>query len=556
MSLTDEFKIRLAESFRSRTLTTCSRWAEYRRIMGGDFPGPMKFDKWPWSREIHDAQASLIAVMKAAQMALTESAVNRALYTVIERRKNVLYVLPTQHNASDFSQARFGPALILSPYLAGSFTKTNNIGLKQAGGVTLYIRGSKSKANLRSLDVADVILDELDVMDRQQVWASTERSSGHLDTSLFAISTPTVPNHGIHLLYQQGSQEHWFFPCPHCKQRVELTWPDCIQICGDHVNDPRVHESYLKCPKCQKKLEQENKPEYLTLGKWEPTVQDFDPEARSFYINQLYSFTVNAAKIVNMYLRSQTDVAAAVEFYNQKIGIPYIPDGSQITDALIEAVIRQYSKNEIFKLGKNRRLITMGVDIGNLLHIVICEWFIKDIGKDLNVTAQCKVLWCGTRLKNEFEQLDKLMRQYQVLHCVIDPEPNFNDTIRFARRFLGFVTPCWYRTGPQGKEITTSTDEQGVNIIIVNRTNWIDAALNRFHTPDRIILPCDIDLEFKDHLKNIIRTYRKDKNNNDEAYYVTPGHLGDHYAHALTYAEIALPLASSHVYSKPIGAFL
>lgn len=55
--LIKEFREAISSGLRSRTLTTCSRWAEYRRIMGEPFPGPYKFTYHPWCREISDSNA-------------------------------------------------------------------------------------------------------------------------------------------------------------------------------------------------------------------------------------------------------------------------------------------------------------------------------------------------------------------------------------------------------------------------------------------------------------------------------------------------------------------
>jgi phage terminase large subunit GpA-like protein len=97
--------------------------------------------------------------MKAAQLGLTEVAINMSFFTVDVKKRDVLYVLPTALNASDFSKSRFNTALLYSPYLKDLFTDTNTVGLKQAGGVNLYIRGSRGDSNLKSIPVSVLVLD-------------------------------------------------------------------------------------------------------------------------------------------------------------------------------------------------------------------------------------------------------------------------------------------------------------------------------------------------------------------------------------------------------------
>jgi len=548
-----EFREAVSSGLCSRTLTTCSRWAEYRRVMGEPFSGPYRFTYHPWCREISDSKASFNTAMKAAQMGVTEVAINRAFYTVDVLKKDVLYVLPTSINASDFSKARFSTALLNSDYLKSIFTDTNTVGLKQAGGVNLYIRGSRGDSNLKSIPVSTLILDEVDEMDQKQIWLALERLSGHIEKWVWSISTPTIPKYGIHKLFLQGTQEHWTFQCPHCSKWTELIWPDCIEIIGEHVNDPCCKESYLKCKECNHKLEQKDKPEFLGLGKWNVTAHDCDPSHRSFYINQLYSYTVNPSDIVIAYFRGVGDEAASTEFHQSKLGQPYLGEGAQVSDEDIESCLRNHTKQDARPATGGGRLITMGIDQGKWNYIVVVEWTVKEMGRDINVAAVGRLLWEGKLPGDEFDRLDNLMRDWQILSCVIDADPQPNDARRFARRFPGYVTLCRYRRGQSGKEISVVEDELGTPTATVDRTSWLDATLGRYKT-QRLFLPRDLSREYRDHIKSLVRTYEKDNTGNPVARYVETS--ADHYAHAQNYAEIALPLAASYMTNRNIGAFL
>jgi hypothetical protein len=156
MGLLEDFGRSINSGLVSRTLNNCSRWVSHRRIMGEPFPGPYSFKYHPWCKEVHDSEASFNTIMKAAQLGLTEVAINVSFFTVDVKKRDVLYVLPTALNASDFSKSRFNTALLHSPYLADLFTDTNTVGLKQAGGVNLYIRGSRGDSNLKSIPVFGV----------------------------------------------------------------------------------------------------------------------------------------------------------------------------------------------------------------------------------------------------------------------------------------------------------------------------------------------------------------------------------------------------------------
>jgi len=555
--LVDDLREAIVAGIRTKTLTTCSRWAEERRIMGGDFAGNYGFKYHPWARGPHDSIASFNVSMKAAQMGFTEIGINRAFFILDILNRDVLYVLPTSLNASDFSRSRFAPALQYSSYLKNMFTDTNTVNLKQAGANTLYIRGSRGDSNLKSIPVSELILDEVDEMAQEQIWLAFERLSGQVTQNIWAISTPTVPNHGIHKLYQATTQEHFYFKCPHCSKSIEMVWPESFELRGETVNDPDCAKSHLKCMECQHKLEHKEKPTYLKSGGWLPTDHNADKDQRGFNINQLYSFTVSPKKIAMAYHRGMGDEGAMSEFYKSKLGQPFVPEGGQVTDDKIDRCIRNHGMDDVRpKVGENR-FITMGVDQGDWCHVWIDEWFFDSYGRDINVIAKAKNVWHGKfngKAENGWTRLDALMREWQILHCVIDADPNTLEARRFAQRFPGYVTLCRYRRGVSQKDIQLSEDGNQIQIATVDRTNWLDCSFGRFHVEDRIALPRDMGLEPRSHMQNLIRTYEKDENGNLRAVYVKTG--ADHYAHARCYCEISLPLAASYVQGQDISSFL
>lgn len=555
--LITELRDVLVSGLRTKTLSTCSRWAEARRVMGGDFAGPYGFRYHPWAREPHDSLANLNVSMKAAQMGFTEIGINRAFYILDKLRRDVLYVLPTALNASDFSRSRFAPALKYSPYIKSMFTDVNTVNLKQAGTQTLYIRGSRGDSNLKSIPVSELILDEVDEMDQDQIWLAFERLSGQITQNIWAISTPTVPNKGIHKLYQSTTQEHFFFKCPHCSKRIELLWPDSFELCGETLGDPDVHKSYLKCSECGKKLDHETKPDYLTTGEWVPTDLNASKDERGFNINQLYSFTVSPGKIAMAYLRGVGDEGAMSEFHKSKLGQPFISEGGQVTEEKIDACIGSHTREDPRPKVGGQRFITMGVDQGDWCYAWVDEWFITEMGHDINALALCKNVWHGKFsgiAEGNWNKLDQWMHEWQVMHCVIDAEPNTLEARRFAARFPGYVTLCRYRRGIPQKSIQLSEDYDQTQMAHVDRTNWLDCALGRFHVENRISLPRDTSLEVREHLQNLVRTYEKDENGNPVATYVRTG--ADHLAQARCYSEIALPLGASYATGQNIQSFL
>ena len=471
-------------------------------------------------------------------------------------KRDVLYVMPTSLNASDFSKARFSGALNLSPYLKSMFTDTNTVGLKSTGVNSLYIRGSRGDSNLKSIPVSELILDEVDEMDQKAIYLALERLSGQVHKHVVAISTPTIPKYGIHKLYLSSTQEHFFFKCPCCGRLTELVWPDCIEIVGESIHDPRCKESFLKCKECKNKLDQKSKHIWLNGAEWIATATNVDPEeSRGFHVNQMYSSTVTPGELVIAYHRGQGDEAANKEFHNSKLGLPFIGTGAQVTDDMIDSAIRNHTCNDPRPDAGSKRCITLGVDQGKWNYVSVCEWFIDQYSSDINVATRSRLLWFGKFLEDDWGILNELMREWQIRACVIDADPQINEARRFARRFHGYVWLCRYRRGQTAKEVAVTEEDGGAPMATVDRTNWLSCTLGRFKTkPTRIELPRDLTLEYREHLKSLVRTYEKDETGNPVATFVETG--PDHFAHSLNYAEIALPFAASMTTGQDIRKFL
>ena len=170
---------RIASGLRRATIKECSQWATSYRMMGEPFPGRWSFKHHPWLEQMHDDDSEIIVGQKAAQMGFTELGLNKTFFAIDVKGQSVLYVLPANTpDAGDFSTSRFDPALELSTHLQHLFSNVKNIGHKRAGNSSLFIRGSRSRSQLKSIPTARIILDEVDEMNQANVPLAFERSSG------------------------------------------------------------------------------------------------------------------------------------------------------------------------------------------------------------------------------------------------------------------------------------------------------------------------------------------------------------------------------------------
>ncbi len=535
-----EMAQRMASALKRKSVTSCSRWALMYRVMGQPFPGPWRFKHHPWAREMHDSTAELNVAMKAAQMAFTETALNRVLFNMDVKGKSCLYLLPEQNpGASDFSTSRFDPAIRLSPHLKDLFSNVKNVGHKQAGAANLFVRGTNSKSQLKSVPVGFIVFDEVDEMDQDNIPLAMERTSGQVEKEYFMISTPTAEGFGISRYFNDTTKEFFSFQCPSCSRWTKLIYPECLVITADSLNDPKIADTHLICMDCKNILPHAGKVDWLAKGKWVATQPD--SPARGFQVSQMYSMTVPPADLARSFIRSQSSPADEQEFYNSKLGIPHMVDGSSVSLEDLLEVIGRYSKKDVTHKRHGNRLRTMGVDVGKWLHIEITEWVLGGtMGKDLNALAKCKVI---ADLKvQEMYHLDRIMRQYQVDACVIDAQPETRAAMDFANRNIGRVKLCRYSSSVMGKDMRMSNDPYDP-LISVDRTSWLDLSQGRFLSK-KITLPKDVSEEYKDHIQQLFRLVQRDKLGNPVSRYKSRSDA-DHFAHARNYAEIALPFAAS-----------
>ena len=550
--LTKAFAQTLSAGLRRKSINTCSRWSQHYRIMGMPIPGKWDFDHHPWLRGMHDCDDYMMVGMKAAQMGYTETALNKVFFNIDVRGKSCLYVLPASTpDASDFSSSRFDPALELSPHLQNMFSDVKNVGHKRAGAASLFIRGSRSRSQLKSLPVSQVVCDEVDEMAQDNIAMIPERMSGQKDdqTQIFFLSTPTIGGHGIAVYWDSSNQMHYMFQCPSCSRFTELDLDECLVITADDHFDPAIKNSHLICKECKAVLPHETKKEWLAdkvLGgtaRWEATYAN--RLSTGFHVNQLYSTMMHPYKIAQMVLQAKSDPNVEQELYNSKMGLPHEVEGARIKQEDLDAVTGSYSRS--IKSPNTGRFVTMGVDVGKWLHLEICEWvFDRSLPTaDISLIGRPRVLRMD-KVK-DFEELDQYMLAFKVGFCVVDHNPETRKAKEFARRFYGRVRLCLYTKGTTGKEIVDKGNEE--MIVNVNRTSWLDLSLGRFHN-GKISIPADTPKEYKDHLKALVRIYGEDADGNPIGKYVNTS--DDHYGHARNYAEIALPLGFNLMKSKDV----
>ncbi len=484
-------------------------WPEKYRILNGL---PYSREGYEWVVMFHNSRSPVINFQKAAQMAITESAINKAFYAIDVEKKSVLYMLPTDGDAGDFCASRFDAALEESEYIRKMFSDVSNRRLKRAGSATLYIRGSRSKSRLKSIPVALLILDEYDEMNMEHVSLARDRLAGQREKQEIRISTPTIEGYGINKEMQNSTVFEYLITCIFCNHKQFLTWENNVE-----KNFDKIEKSYLKCEKCGKIFTDKIKRRMIMEGKWEK-IQFKSAHEIGLKINQLYSSTVTVVDLVRKYKEAieKQDEFLLEDFYHSCLGEPYIGERNRLTINQVTNCIGNYRRLE-----RSDNVTALGVDIGRVKH-----WVCTSMGEAPSVIAYGK-------LHSSVEILE-LMNKYNTGIVVIDSEPPDENISAMAQD----NNKVWLADFVEDFTIITKWLETDIKYVKINRNIWLERIFNYIYNK-KILFPYDIDEDFKKHFTRIAKVVRLNKQQgNWRTTWISKG--DDHYSFALLYSLVGL----------------
>jgi endogenous inhibitor of DNA gyrase (YacG/DUF329 family) len=476
-----------------------------------------------------------IVYMKAGQIGVSELLISYALHACDQRSADVLYLMPTNTDVSDFGQSRFGPALEASPYLAsivvGASASKNQRGadkvtLKRIRENFLYLRGGSvgndgRARQLKSIPVDVLVGDEIDEMDERAMPIGRKRLGHSPIKEVRQASTPTYHGVGIHAQWELSDQREWFVPCPHCGKWQQLDINNIVQV-WDDLGRPIVwhgqedDRAYIACTRCGKEVDR------LAKGEWVPKYPG--RSIVGFHPTKLMSgHTPLLAVVLNF---NTVDETARREAFNQDLGLPYTPKGGRLTEEDLRACEREFAHGPLdYDAGA-----AMGVDVGKLLHVVIRA---RPDGK-----GERRQLFAGAVMN--FDEVSRLMQQYQVNTCVVDALPE----TRSARAFQAEhkdkkVWLCHYVSAESGakKSGPVQWDARHGNVN-ADRTWTLDITFSRFYDKSNV-LPANIKsvADYHKHLLEPTRVVHEKPDGTVVGKYVGDG--DDHFAHAENYCAIA-----------------
>ena len=493
-------------------------WSLAYRFINGQ---PMELI--PALAEIYSDPHPFIVIQKAAQVFCSEYLINTAMWTADTGqggRGNALYVMPTQTQMNDFSQGRFDRAIAESPYLQQRLYPPPpgkggpaRMQLKRLGQGYIYFRGADNRRQLTSVDAEVVLLDEYDLMGTGVLEAAMMRLASSSLGWMRIASTPRYPEAGINELFLRSDQRYYHLKCPACGRWQSLLW--------EHNVDTKKFRIVCRREQCRKPLD------LWAPGRWIAEAPG-NEDIRGYHLNRLYSPLANLQQMV--WESQETTPAAQQEFQNSVLGITFVPPGGRLTLDRLDRCRGDYNMPSASKAQT-----FMGVDVGNMLHVVIREPLDEQ-------RTRSRLVYAGEL--TSFEELSNLAVTYNVLSAIVDESPDTRGAHGFCRGKHHYAV-CRYTRSAPGLD---GSWEGGVGICNTNRTQMLEEVFAAFEEK-RAMLPAEARLlggrvrdglgEYYREMMALTRELEQDANGNWQSRY-RDHNKPDHYAHAEAYCHLAL----------------
>lgn len=319
---------------------TVSQWANKYRILDAKtsaIPGIWRTVQTPYLKEIMDEfnnyETEEIIYVKPTQVGGTECLQNMVGYIIQQDPAPTMIVYPTDKLAESISENRLQPMIKLAHTLKKRYKENESSKLElQFDGMYLTLAGSNSPSSLASKAIKYLFLDEVDKYpgaskkEADPISLARERTKTFHNRKIFITSTPTLKTGHIWKAKEVADiEKHYFVPCPHCGEFIELKWKqiDFPKEEGMSYADRAEFATYI-CQECGCIITDQDKPEMLQYGEWR-IVKKNTKFARkiAFWMNTLYSPFVSFSEVVKEFLESKDDPEKLQNFVNSWLAEPW-----------------------------------------------------------------------------------------------------------------------------------------------------------------------------------------------------------------------------------------
>ncbi len=395
--------------------TICEFLTTHTKLRGRLF----SFKDHEYQEQILRDQSREKVIIKSAQMGISEMSARLALAMgALIDGFSTIYTLPSALAAANFMKTRIDPVIQSSPYLSELVSKQiDNTMIKRFGESYLYLKGAQVDSQAISVPADMLVCDEVDNSNPEVMTLFESRLIHSPYQYNVKLSTPSIPNFGIHLAYQQSRRHVHLCKCRKCNEWFEPDYfnnvkiPDFKGEISDIVKQTfanpnfRWVDAYVACPKCGRAADLQEKNRSWVC---ENPTDNF--VAAGFKVSP---FSCPNIIMPGALVKSSVDYKRKQDFYNQRLGLAMEDKESTLTeDELRQCIINDYISGSF--------PMVMGLDMGSE-----CACTIGAMLPDKRIVIVHTEM---IPLFNVVERRRELALKWKVRMCVVDHGP-YTETV-------------------------------------------------------------------------------------------------------------------------------
>ena len=367
-------------------------------------------------RSMTDKRVERVSFMKSARVGYTKMLNQLCGYHMHQAPANIMFVLPTLHDAEQHSITEIAPMLrdtpVLRKLVGASRTKDseNTITRKKFPGGTLVMVGANSATSFRRVSIKVLILDEVDGYpamagggrgaEGDPISLAIRRTEWAWDRKIVMGSTPTIKGLSrIEAAWEESDQRLFEVPCPECGAFHPILWENIRWESG------RPETAAHACESCGSLWGHHHKRKAIERGRWVVT----RPEVEGHHGYRLwagYSLSPNStwADLAREFLEAKKDPALLQTFINTQLGETWeVEQGEAVEPHSLMARAEDFSTEP---LPDGVLVITAGVDVQqDRLELELVGWGHGEESWSLDY----RVLHGDTSRAEVWEQLEEIL---------------------------------------------------------------------------------------------------------------------------------------------------
>lgn len=478
---------------------------------------PFEFDNHRYMIQPYGDNSPNQVIMKSAQVGWSVLAILKSIHAAKFIKLNVIYVLPTRNVVHDFVIPKVNPMIDRNPVIRAMVMGSDSTSLKAIGDRFVYFRGAFHRGEAISTTADLVISDETDVSDQGVLTVYQSRLQASEYGWFWSFSNPTIPSFGVHELWQESDQMHWFIKCEKCGHDWYISFErDDIER-NHYVDRERV---IYACGMCHAEISTTARQN----GEWVAKYPHLGPRVekgenvgrRGYWLSQMIVPWVSARKI----LQQEKDMDIQT-FHNFVLGLPY-----QASEFMLNAdAIKRATRPGL----ADKTDVIIGCDSGKIKHYVIGNRF--------------GIFNYGTT--ESWEDIETLINLFNAT-AVIDALPDFTVPEYLARKYPGRVFVHYYKHDTKNMDTTNRKESADFGVLESDRTKLFDMIAGEVANQKIRFYQAFKELQGIDgkglvyHVGNMYRIVEKDSKGIDRARWETKENKPDHWAHALAYWRVGV----------------